>query len=271
MTEKGICKKHGEFILTEGCPLCIAERQGIEGNTEESIAEAIKAANRDKKPLLSSILPAAEIALALRPGEDMEAHGYFEEALKLLEYAESRVIKTLDDNKSANDDLSLISKLKKLMDDKRKALLAPLKAQSDAIRETYDYLMAPVLEADKLTRGKMLAYDAEQRRIRAEQEEINRKRQEAAEQEMKLKGELSESVNLVEVIPEPAKSIGTEMGTTSVVDRWKYEVVDFALLPDAYKMADAAQLTAIAKRHHDQKSVPGVRFYNEPIIASRAR
>lgn len=343
---KGRCK-HGEFIIRDGCPLCIAERQGREGNTEESIAEAVKAAQHppdvppglremeeglrsegltlasaeayhcppdcrfcipsggpadnpeiggcavedkippgaryENNPLLPLcpeyrwFTPAAEsesateTAVALRPGEDMEAHGYYADGVRLLEYAQCRVIKTLEDNKSANDDLSMIAKLKKVMENKRKALLDPLKLQSDAIRETYNYLMAPVLEADKITRDKMLAYDAEQRRIRAEQEEINRKRQEAAEQEMKLKGELSESVNLVEVTPEPAKRVSTDMGTTGMVDHWKYEVVDFSLLPDEYKVADSAMLNAAAKKHHDQKQIPGVRFYNEPIIAVRVR
>jgi len=52
-------------------------------------------------------------------------------------------------------------------------------------------------------------------------------------------------------------------------DNWKYEVLNFALLDDAYKVADNAQLTAIARRHHDQKPVNGVRFYNEPTRVVR--
>lgn len=318
MTDKGICEKHGEFILRDGCPQCIAERQAEEGNTKAGIAEAVKVAEQQALDVPPQLREMAEViivcsggcgrttegmtmetrqgefvqvdesgvpewtcpdclakksstAVALRPGEDIEAHGYFQEALKLLAWAQGRVIATVEDNKAANDDLALISKLKKVMENKRRALLDPLKLQSDAIRETYNYLMAPVLEADKVTRDKMLAFDAEQRRIRAEQEDINRKRQEAAEQEMKLTGELSESVNLVEVVPEPTKSVSTEMGTSGLTDHWKYEVTDFALLPDAYKMADNAQLTAIARRHHDQKQIPGVRFYNEPYIAVRTR
>lgn len=210
-------------------------------------------------------------ALALRPGEDVEARGYFQEALKLLEYADARVITTIEDNKVATDDLSIISKLKKAMDGKRKEYLEPLKVQTEAIRGTYDYLMLPVLEADKITRDKMLGYGKEQDRIRAEQEEINRKRQEAAETEMKLKGELSESVNLVEVVPGAPKRVSTDMGTTGQRDNWKWGVVDFALLPDEYKVVDNSLLTAVARKHHDQKPVPGVRFYNEPIIAVRAR
>lgn len=211
-----------------------------------------------------------ETAIALRPGEDLEAHGYYGEALKLLEYAEGRVIATVEDVKLATDDLSIISKLKKAMEGKKREYLDPLKAKAEAIRETYSSLMDPIFRADKITRDKMLSFTKEQERIRQEQEEINRKRLEAAEAEMKLTGELSESVNLVEVAPE-VKRVSTKMGTTGLRDSWKYEVVDFALLPDEYKVPDTAMLNSIAKKHHDQKQIPGVRFYNEPILAVTTR
>lgn len=247
-----LCKSCGGEMLPDGdelrCTICNkGEFQGGDETMEETTA------------------------LALRPGEDVEAHSYFEEAMKLLEYAEARVIATLEDNKAANDDLALISKLKKAMEGKKREYLDPLRTQADAIRDTYSYLMDPIIRADKITRGMMLAYDAELKRIRQEEEEINRKRQEAAEQEMRLKGELSESVNLVEVTPEPKKNVSTDMGTTGMTDHWKYEVVDFSLLPDEFKVVDGSLLTAIARKHHDQKQVLGVRFYNEPILAVRAR
>ncbi|KKM98742.1 hypothetical protein LCGC14_1154880 [marine sediment metagenome] len=212
-----------------------------------------------------------QTAIAARSGEDIVVQGYYQESVKLLEYAEKRVIATLADNKTANNDLAIISKIKKMMEGKKREYLEPLLLKTNDIRQTYNYLMAPVLEAEKVTKGKMLAYDAEQTRIRKEQEEINRKRQEAAEAEMRLNGELTESVSLVEVVPEAPKRVSTEMGTSGQRDNWKYEVVDFPLLADAYKVADNAQLNAIAKSHHDQKEVPGVRFYNEPIIAVRAK
>ena len=266
--QKGTCK-HGEFSLSEGCPQCIAERRQAPNVVPEPLSEEARkvlTGGRDEM-----IKAATETAIALRPGEDIEARGYFEQSMIALKYAEDRVIATLEDNKAANNDLSLISKLKKAMEAKRKALLEPLEEKKVAIRATYDYLMAPILEANKITKDKMLAYDAEQRRIRAEQEEINRLRMEAARAEMELKGELTESVGLVEVMPEPGKRVSTDLGTSGMVDCWKYEVVDFALLPDDYKVPDTSMLNAVAKKHHDQKPVAGVRFYNEPIISNRAR
>ena len=189
----GKCK-HGNFELEKGCEKCIAERRraGIRPEQDE-MEDGLNA---------EGLTMAGTSLVVLRPGADVEAMNYHDEAQRLLEYANSRVITTAEDNRLANDDLSVISKLKKAMEAKRKAYLEPLKQQQDAIRDTYDYLMGPVLEADKITRNKMVKYDAEQRRIRAEQEEINRLKMEAAKKEMALNGELSESVDLVEVMPE---------------------------------------------------------------------
>lgn len=207
--------------------------------------------------------------MVLRPGEDLEARGYFEEARKALKYAERRVISTAEDVKLATDDLSLISRLKKVMENKRKALLDPLKLQSEAIRETYNFLMAPVFEADRITRDKMLAFQQEQDRIRLKQEEINRKRQEAAQEEMELKGELSESVNLVEVIPEPPKQVSTDMGTSGVVKIWKFEVIDFSLLPDRFKMENATLIGKVVRA--GEREIPGVKIWSKDTLRVNAR
>uniref|UniRef100_A0A6M3KM31 Uncharacterized protein n=1 Tax=viral metagenome TaxID=1070528 RepID=A0A6M3KM31_9ZZZZ len=238
--------------------------------TEDAMKEAewqvinseIRAANIDQTE--------TETAIALRPGEDIEAHSYFDEATKMLDYAERRTIQTLDDAKIATDDLSIISRLKKAMETKRKEKLAPHEAEIKAIRDTYNYLMVPVLDAERITKAKQIAFLEEQECIRQKQEEINRKRVEAAQQEMELKGELSESVNLVEVHEIPER-ISTNLGVTGMVDHWVFEVVDFALVPNEYKVIDSAMLNAIAKKHHNSKQIPGIKFVNQPYLATRPR
>ena len=256
----GHCK-HGEFILSEGCPQCIAERQGIKAFVESNDnAPYLPDANDDSTP---------ETALALRPGEDVEVLNYHTEAVKLEQHARARFITDIVTLKEATDDLAIISKLKKAMEDRRKEYIAPHKAEIDAILETYKALMMPVLEAERVTKDKMLVYNNEQRRIRQEQEEINRKRQEAAEQEMRLKGELSESVNLVEVAPEPAKSISTDMGTSGQRMIRKWELMDMSQVPEEYKMLDSARITKVVKA--GIPSITGIRIYEEPIITVTAR
>jgi hypothetical protein len=139
----------------------------------------------------------------------------------------------------------------------------------DAVNNAFKELMAPLEEAERVTKTKMLAFNAEQDRIRREQEEINRKRMEAAEAEMKLKGELSEPVNLVEVIQEAPKRVNTEVGSTGMRDNWTYQITDFALLSDEYKLPNTSMLNALAKSNKDTRAVAGVRIFNEPIMVVR--
>jgi len=48
-----------------------------------------------------------ETAVALRPGEDIEAHSHYEEALRLLEYAEKRTISSLENDSTIKLDTNL--------------------------------------------------------------------------------------------------------------------------------------------------------------------
>ncbi len=238
------------------------------------LAEAAAAAGAEVTIAQASFIedtPEPVTELAQRPGADILAHSYHVEARGLLLFAENRVITTLEDNKAASDDLTIISRLKKQMEVKKREYLDPLRDEAEAIRETYSLLMDPIFKAEKITKDKMLAYNQEQDRIRKEQEDINRKRIEAAEQEMRLKGELTESVNLIEVVPEASKRVSTELGTTGQRENWKWKVIDFALVPDEYKMINPAILTPTAKSYKDTRTIPGIEIYNEPGIATRAR
>jgi hypothetical protein len=203
---------------------------------------------------------------------DLDIINWNAEAIKLRDYAKVRVIKSLDDLKTATDDLSIISNLKKAMETRRQEYVRPLNDQVKTINDKYKDLMAPVIEADTITKQKMIDYCTEQERIRKEQEEINRLREEAAQKEAAMNGgEISEPLNLVEVTPEAPKRTLTDLGTAGMRDNWTFVVLDLHQVPDEYKVIDTAMLNAIAKKHHDSKPVPGVRFYNKPIIAVRAK
>ncbi len=206
-----------------------------------------------------------------KPDQDTEVVAFYNEALGLKKYAEARVIAATDDLKPATEDLSLIAKLKKAMEEKRKEYVKPLQDHVKSVNDTFKTLMEPVEMADHITREKILAFQLKQKLIREEQERINALRLEAAKKEMELKGELTESVNLVEVTPEVAKRTTTDMGSAGMRDNWRWKVVDFSLVPDDYKVIDSAMLTTIARKHHDSKPVLGIEFYNEPILAVNTR
>lgn len=282
MTEKGTCEKHGEFDLREGCPQCI---------TEASIKESVEAVQTYKVPDLSSMTTKEEAnkvasemleqtarqaeepvtALATLPGSDELAVTYYNEALRLQEYAESRVIATVEDDKLANDDLIIIGKLRKAMEAKKREYLDPLRRQAEAIRDTYSTLMDPVERADKITRDKMGVFKLEQERKAREAEDLNRQAMEVARKQAAMNnGEFTTDITPVDIPPAP-KLTRSALGTSGLVANWKYRVIDLEKLPREYMIPDDAMLKSIAKQHHDQKLVPGVEFYNDPHIASRAK
>jgi len=282
INSKGQCK-HGEFDLSKGCPQCIAERRddnGLLGDLAQSLANktgkpiAVEPAGIHAEPEVTEKeerIPVEQRALVkVDPLADMVIGSLVIEAEKILAYAKDRQVTTLDEAKIANNDLTIISGIKKRMEEKRKEYLAPINTIKDQLSQTFNEIMGPILEAGEITKRKMLDFDREQKRIQAEQEEINRKRIEAAEAEMRLKGELTESVNLVEVT-EVSKNVSTDMGTSTVRANWKWRVINPLAIPREYLIEDGVMLTSIAKKHHDAKQVPGIEFYNEPIISNRAR
>ena len=203
--------------------------------------------------------------VTLDPNRDTSSMEFYQQALSALECARRRVISTVEDMKPASDDLVIIRKLKKALDSRRKDYLEPFQSHIKEVNEAYRVLMLPVEEADIITGGKMLAFNNEQARIRQEQERINAERLKLAQDEMNLKGELTESVNLVEVFPPVATTTRTELGSTGMRDHWIFEVTDFALLPDEYKMVDSVKLGKVVRA--GLHTIPGVRIENKPTLA----
>jgi len=192
-----------------------------------------------------------------------------EEARKLRDYAISRDIKAVADLKPATDDLSLISKLKKSLNELKAGYLKPIKAHIDSVNAAFASIIAPLDEADTSTRSKIIAYRQEQDRKAREVERINQLRMEAAEKEMKLKGEITESVNLIETPPAPPAHVRTEVGTLGTMKIRKYRIINFTLLPDQYKIENSVLLNKVVKAGIPE--IPGVEIYEEEVLRVTTR
>ncbi len=244
--------------------------QVIEEQCEEDVIQQIHEESALENSIIKSAVETALIRIA--PEKDPAVVALMEEANKLLGYAERRTIASQDDMKHSTEDLSLIRNLKKALNNKLKEYLEPIKAGEGAIKSVIKPIADIVAKADTLTTSKMQAYTNELNRQAREQEEINRLRIEAAKKEAALNGtgEITEDVTLTAPVYVP-KLTKTEVGTFGGRDNWKYEVIDFAALPDAYKVEDKALLNDTAKKYHDTRKVPGVIFYNDPTSQFRSK
>ena len=204
--------------------------------------------------------------IKISPDADVFVTQLHDEALKAQAYSEARCIANDADVKMATNDLSILSRLRKGFEEKQKEYTDPLNEHLKAIRDTFKTFMGPLLAADATTREKILAYrHAEEEKAR-QIEEANRLRMEAAQLEAKASGtgEISESVKVLDVpLPQP-KTVYSDAGSAGVSKNWKFEVVDFALLPADYKMVDAVKLGKVIRAGLHE--IAGVRIWSEDTL-----
>lgn len=216
------------------------------------------------EPITVSMQTEGMVALMVEPRLDNAVAKLGDEIIHINLYAQQLVIAGDSDMVRATNDLLLISKLKKAIEAKRKEYVSPLLDHTKAINEFFRFLTAPLDTADKTVNDKVLAYRQTIEAKRREEERINALRLEAAQAEMKLKGELTEPVSLVEVSPAALSKVRTDLGSMGVVKVRKYRVVNFAELPDQYKIENSALLNKVVKA--GIPSISGVEIYSEDSL-----
>lgn len=206
------------------------------------------------------------------PGHDPAVQNLLGEIMKLREWADKLAITDEPSAKVATNDLTIISRLKKAVEEKRQEYVGPLNAHVKAVNESFKLLTGPLEELDRLARKKVEDYKiaAIQKARRAE--ELNQQIEEIAREQAKLSGTGEFTVDTTPVVvPPPVKTTRAEIGSSGLTDCWTYEIVDPNLIPREFMLVDTAMLNMIAKKHHDQKPVAGVRFFNKPTLSVRGK
>ncbi len=199
--------------------------------------------------------------IKIQPESDITILTLLAEANRLRDYAIARVITTDADMSLAVNDLSIIAGIKKALTAKRAEYYKPIKAHLDTVSADFQTLLTPIEDADRITRDKWTAYRNEQARRKSEADAINRAKEELAKREAMLNhGEITVDLTPVEA-PSPIVRVQTEMGTAGIVKNRKYRVVDFAKLPDQYKIENSALLNKVVKAGIPE--IAGVEIYIE--------
>jgi len=261
MEQKGNCK-HGEFILTKGCPECVEEaRAKREYVLLDKIADL---------PLITEVILQQESSTALitvNPDKDTKVLALYHAGLELRDYALSREIKSDQDMIPATDDLAVIARLKKSIEEKRKEYVDPIRHHLDSVNNAFKEFTAPLTEADQVNRDKIKSYRAEVERKRQEAEETNRMAQEVARRQAEQSGTGEFTVDLTPVeVPEVARRVYTGMGSTSTQKVYKWEVVDLSLVPRDYLIPNAALIGNVVRASKGTISIPGIKIYSEDAI-----
>jgi len=198
------------------------------------------------------------------PEPDDVLRRYQDQVNGMVAYAEALVIRDAAAVDGATNDLSMISSLKRQLEDRRKEYVGPLNNEVKEINALFKTLTEPLAEADSLTRKKILAWNEEQRRLKAEAEAINQQKIDLARREMELNGEITVDTTPVDVPTDPRRRIEADAGVAATAKLWKWEVIDFALVPDEYKMIDASKVGRVVRA--GIRSIAGIRIYDEETL-----
>jgi len=166
-----------------------------------------------------------------------------------------------------------IKSFKKTIDTQRKELI---KLPYDYVRRVNAFakeISKPLDDAETVIKQKLIDYEAKKELERREQEkkaEEERKRlQERLNKEAQEKG--VEAVILPEVMfPKEEKNIvHTESGDTVYTRNvWDFEIVDFAQVPDEYKVIDEKKVRQAINRL-GIREIPGLRIFQKKTIVKR--
>lgn len=208
--------------------------------------------------------------IRIDPASDAGALALYNEAVGLQQYADRRAIQSVEDIGAATDDLGLISKLKRAIEAKRKEYVDPINAHLKAVNEAFKALLAPVEQADAITRRKILDYKREEQRKADEAAEINRLRLEASRREAALNdGELSQPTQLVEIPAAPPAKVHAQTADLGTAKVWKWELIDIARVPAEYLMVDTVKVGKVVRA--GVRDIPGVRIYSEDTLRVTSR
>ena len=206
--------------------------------------------------------------IKVNPESDIAVLKLVVEGNLLREYALARTIKTDEDLTPATNDLNLIASTKKALLELKEEYYRPAKTHLDAITQAFKTILTPLEDADRILGSKILAYRQAQIRRQREADEINRQALEVAKKQAEFNktGEITVDLTPVEAPPVVNRVI-TETGSVGIMRIRKYRIMDFALLPDAYKLPNEGLLNAATKS--GTVAIQGVEFYVDEVLAKR--
>jgi hypothetical protein len=173
---------------------------------------------------------------------------------------------------------ALTSQIKDTFEPFIKAAHAAHKAGLDAQKKHLN----PLVDAERILKGKMGAYTAvleakrkdEEDRLQDEAENKAEEDRQAAIERLKEEGSEEEAQAIQDDPPAPVERVQVSLpDSTPKVEGiqhrtiWKWIIQDPAELPRKFLMPDSGAITAAVRLDHDQE-IPGLRIYSEKIIAS---
>ena len=192
---------------------------------------------------------------------------------ELVRQAQGLEIHDIESDRVAVEFILQVKTARKRWDELRHWFTDPLEAQKKAIIAKFKADDAPLAEAEVIASQKHLRWDREQREIARREEERLRK---LAEQRAAKAAERAEAKGLeaplVQIprptVQAPLKTVHTAAGSLTVRTAWDFRIVDFAALPEEYKVADTAMIGRVVRA--GVRQIPGVEIFETESLGGRS-
>jgi len=177
----------------------------------------------------------------------------------IVREAKEMVVQDKDSLTTTVDFLGKIATAKKEVDSRRRFFTDPLNQQVKNINDLFRGYSDPLGEADRIVRNKVLAYQAEEaKRVAEEQQKAFEEAKAQTEEASKHPTEEFAPIP-ISIVEEPEKTVRADAGSATTRQVWTFKIVDPSQVPDEYKMIDEKKIAAVVKA--GVRSIPGVEIY----------
>lgn len=181
------------------------------------------------------------------------------QATKALAAAQALEIKSPEDMSAATDHLAKMKTVAKMIKERKEAITKPLMEALNSARDLFKPIESNLAEAERIVKGKMVAYSDAQEKA-AEEERLR-----LAKRVEKGTMKAETAVAKMESIQEAPTSVQGKAGAMAFRTIKKYRVVDESKIPREFLVPDMGKITEALKAG---RQVPGAEVYEEKIVAS---
>lgn len=216
-----------------------------------------------RTPLTAEQIETAETADARRNGREW------------IKTAGDMIVRDDETVRQATDIAAWVAELLAKLEAGRTALVKPLNTDVKTINDYYRELRAPLEEADRIVREKIIGYRRDQERIAqearlAEEKRLaeERKRIEQAVANEELPAEAIDEVPVAAYTPPaPATTVRSTLGSSTGRKVWTFEITDPREVPDEFWQIDQEAIGRQVRA--GRRAIPGVRIYQVDSLQIR--
>ena len=203
-------------------------------------------------------------------------------ALSIPDRANAIIINSNEDYARAGQLLLTIKGIRKKIEETFKPIKQKMDVAKKEVLDQEKAADAPLAKAEAIIKPRIAQWNAEQERIRKEEEDRQRAIAQAAEEERRLQeailaeqsGHKEEAEAIIEtpiqaapvVIPKTTPKVAG----ISFTKQWKFRIVDEAKIPRQYLSVDEQKIGAVVRALKDSTNIPGVEIYSVDSVSSRA-